>query len=243
MGILFSPSLSLSAGRKRKSVYFNYLAERLQPTTPPTIPISSPLPAHQPVSRPRLFTNQPIEGQQLSITASLPLHWNYWWKSAPFVTTSECWSWRYSPIPKCLEIFIKRKKKMKKKKRFRVSFHPLQICYRKLQRMHDYSARQCSSLSSHQNGAIWCWSAASLSLCCHHIYHHPPRKQTGRTNSPSRCSSTSPQHLTSKLIWATPTDADTKTLSGKLYFNLYPSTGLKLKQTDHEQTVSVTVIK
>lgn len=96
--------------------------------------------------------------------------------------------------------------------------------------MHDYSARQCSSLSSHQNGAIWCWSAASLSLCCHHIYHHPPRKQTGRTNSPSRCSSTSPQHLTSKLICATPTDADTRTLSGNLYFNLYPSTGLKLMQ-------------
>lgn len=130
MGILFSPSLSLSAGRKRKSVYFNYLAERLQPTTPPTIPISSPLPAHQPVSRPRLFTNQPIEGQQLSITASLPLHWSCWWKSALFVTPSECWSWRYSPIPKCLEIFIKRKKNVKRKRNW-VSFYPLQICYRK----------------------------------------------------------------------------------------------------------------
>lgn len=117
---LFDVPLSLSAGRKWKSVYFNYLAERLQPTTPPATPISSPFLPTSLCLGPASLQNRPIGGRLLSITASVPLHWREvtGWKSALVVTTSECWSWRYSPNFQMTGIFTfkKKKKGMKKNK-------------------------------------------------------------------------------------------------------------------------------
>lgn len=212
VSLSLSLSLSLSFGRQEVEECLLQLFGWTAPSNhSPCNPYIQPFPAHHPASRSRLFTN-PANRRTATFNYSIcgsALKRSYWMKKCSGCNNLWMLIMKVFPqFPYDWGFSLKGKKIKKNNSRYKSVPGNITLAH-----------------------SGWLRKTVKLPKCGHMMPISPvlvsalssylppsPRKQTRCTYTPSRCSSASPQHLTSKLICATPIDTKTQnTIMNALY--------------------------